>query len=145
MNIFKLRGRLPGMILALSSLLLSGCATKTDFLTSSSSPAARGYVKVKQDDNQNYGIQVHVDYLAEVERLQPARRTYVVWLETANDMVKNLGQLQSDTKSISNNLKADFETVSSVEPRRVFITAEMDGNTTYPDQTIILDSGKLKS
>ena len=146
MKIFNVSIRLPGfIILALSTLLLSGCVTKTNFLTSSTSPAARGYVKVKQDDNQNYGIQIHVDYLAEVERLQPARQTYVVWLETKNEVVKNLGQLQSDTKSISNNLKADFETVSAFEPRRIFITAEMDGTTTYPDKAIILDSGQLKS
>ena len=67
MKIFNVSTRLPGfIILALSTLLLSGCVTKTNFLTSSTSPAARGYVKVKQDDNQNYGIQIHVDYLVEV-------------------------------------------------------------------------------
>lgn len=139
------RFRIPAGVLSLIALMqMTACVTKNEFLTSTVTPAARGYVKVKQDDNQNYAIQLHIDYLAEVERLQPARQTYVVWLVTKDDVSKNIGQLQSDSKSLSNNLKADFETVSSFEPTRIYITAEMDGTIAYPDHEIILDSGLIK-
>ena len=136
---------MAGVLSIFVLLLMTACVTKTEFLTSRVTPAARGYVTVKQDANQNYAIQLHIDNLAEVERLQPARQTYVVWMVTKDDITKNIGQLQSDSKSISNNLKANFATVSPLEPVRIYITAEMDGTVAYPDNEIILDSGAIKT
>ena len=47
---------------------LASCSTKTLFLNSSVVPAARGYIKVKTDKNNNYVIQVQITNLAGVER-----------------------------------------------------------------------------
>ena len=117
-------------------------ARKYDFLTSAIVPAARGYVKVTRDKNQNYVIKINVWNLAEIQRLEPLKQTYVVWLITDQDMTKNIGRLDSSTKLLSKKLKASVETISSVKPTQIFITAEDDPNVQFPgNQTILTTDG----
>jgi len=123
-------------------VLLSGCASKSKFLTSEVIPAARGDVQVKLDDNNNYNIQVSIEYLAEASRLNPPKQTYVIWMEGDHNSTRNLGQV--NTTSSSNKLKADFETSSSYPPTRIFITAEEDGTVAYPGSMTVLTTGRLK-
>jgi hypothetical protein len=127
----------------LLTLQMSSCASKHEFLTSTVVPAARGYVTVKQDDNRNNVIHLEVNYLAEANRLTPAKETYVVWMVTKEDVSKNIGQINNTTKSAANNLKATFETVSAFEPTRIFITAENDPTITYPGSQIVLSTGRF--
>lgn len=110
----------------------SSCATKTSFLTSSVVPAAQGDVKVKKDGNNNYVIKVQLSNLAEPVRLEPSKNTYVVWMETDDNITKNIGQVKSSTSLLSKHLKGSFETVSSFKPKKIFITAENDANIQYP-------------
>jgi hypothetical protein len=114
---------------------LASCSTKALFLTSSVVPAAKGYVKVKTDKNNNYVIQMQISNLAGVDRLQPAKQTYVVWMVTDQESTKNIGRVTS-----SKNLKASFETVSSFKPIKIFITAENDENVQYPGDQIVLST-----
>jgi hypothetical protein len=127
----------------LSILLLStlgSCSKKINFLTSSVVPAARGYVKVSNDKNKNYVIQIHLLDLAEVQRLQPSKQTYIIWLNTEQDVLKNIGQLRSSTGNMSRQLKATFETVSSFKPTKIFITAEDDPSVQYPATQVVLST-----
>jgi hypothetical protein len=117
---------------------LASCAKKIHFQTSSVVPAANGTVKVKRDDNKNYLIQIKLQDLAEVSRLQQGKQGYVVWLVTDNDETKNIGRITSDKNFLSRKLKANFETVTAVKPKKVFVTAEVDTNAQYPDSQIIL-------
>lgn len=121
----------------------SSCATKAKFLTSTVVPAARGDVQVKQDKNKNYEIKVAITDLAEVERLQPSRNTYVVWLVSEQDETKNLGQMKSSSGTFSNNLKASFEAVTSYKPSKIFITAEDDATTLYPSGELVLTTNRF--
>lgn len=114
---------------------LASCSTKTLFQISSVVPAAKGYVKIKTDKNNNYVIQMQISNLAGVERLQPVRQSYVVWMLTDQQITKNIGRLHS-----SNNLKASFETVSSFKPIKIFITAEDDENVQYPGEQVVLST-----
>lgn len=123
-------------------ILLSSCASKTPFLTSEIIPAARGYVKVDRDKLQNYNIELSLEYLAEAERLTPPKETYVIWMESDQNSTKNIGQI--NTTSGSNKLKASFETSSSFEPTRIFISAEDNGTVSYPGSQIVLTTGRLK-
>lgn len=132
------------IILSLTASLLTSCSSKTVFLTSSVQPAARGYVNVKQDRDQNYLIQIKLDYLSEAERLNPPKKTYVIWMESSTNATRNIGQINSSTGFLSSNLKADFQTTSSYKPDRIYITAEDDGTVTYPGPIIVLTTGKLK-
>ncbi len=128
-------------IILVTSLL--ACARKTSFLTSSVVPAARGHVKVNTDSNKNYVIQVQLSDLAGVERLQPPRQTYVVWMLTDSNQSKNLGQIQSSSGMLSSKLKASFETVSSFKPVKIFITAEDDPGIQYPSTQVVLSTDRF--
>jgi hypothetical protein len=124
--------------------LMTSCSSKVAFQTSSIIPAARGYVNVKQDRDQNYIIEVKLDYLSEAERLDPPKKTYVIWMESTNNATRNIGQINSSTGFMSNNLKADFQTTSSYKPYCIYITAEDDGTVSYPGPFIVLTTDRLK-
>jgi hypothetical protein len=119
------------------------CARKVTFLTSPIVPAARGYVKVKKDSNKNYLIKVELTDLAEVSRLQPSRNTYVVWMETDDQITRNIGQIKSSSSLFSSKLKASFETVSSSKPTKIFISAEDEADSKYPGMQVVLSTDKF--
>ena len=121
----------------------SSCARKVKFQNSSVVPAAKGSVKVKKDDNNNYGIKISIKNLAEPDRLQPSKHTYVVWMQTADNGTKNIGQINSSTGFLSSKLKASFETVSSFKPIKIFITAEDDAAIQYPGMEVILSTSNF--
>ena len=118
-------------------------AKKFGFLSSSVVPAARGYVKVKRDNNENYIIRVQISNLAEVNRLQPSKHAYVVWMVTDREITKNLGQIISSTTFLSTKLKASYETSSSSKPIKIFITAEDDAGTQSPNEQVILTTDRF--
>ncbi len=117
---------------------VTSCARKASFQTSAVVPAAKGTVKVTKDKNKNYKIKIALTNLAEPNRLQPSKNTYVVWMETSNNGTKNIGQINSSTGFLSSKLKADFETVSSFKPVKIFITAEDDANIQYPGMQVVI-------
>jgi hypothetical protein len=131
------------VIAAFTSLVFASCARKVAFLTSSIVPAAEGTVKVKKDDNKNYHIQIALSNLAEPNRLQPSKNTYVVWMDTDNQVTKNIGQINSSTGFLSGKLKASFETVSSNKPNKIFITAENDAGVQYPGSQVVLTTNNF--
>lgn len=117
--------------------LIASCSQKIAFQTSTVVPAAEGQVKVKKDNNDNYTIKVDLVNLSKPDRLAPAMNTYVVWMETAEAYVKNIGQINSSTNFLSKRLRSSFETVSSIKPTKIFITAENDGTVQYPGTQIL--------
>lgn len=131
------------IFLAIIVFVISSCAKKVNFQTSAVVPAARGYVKVKKDNNSNYAIKIQLYNLADVKRLESSRKTYVVWMETDEQSSKNIGQINSSSGMLSKTLKASFQSVSPVKPNRIFITSEDDGSTQYPGNEIILSTDKF--
>jgi hypothetical protein len=127
-----------GIVVIISMILISSCARNTSFLNSSVVPAAQGSVKVKTDNNKNYVIHVAIKDLADVGRLQPPKKSYVVWMETEQGRTENLGQLVSSKSFLSRQMTATLETVSSYKPVRVFVTAENDSSPQYPDWLVVL-------
>ncbi len=132
-----------GVIITLIVAFSTSCATKMTFSTSSVVPAAQGSVKVSRDNNKNYVIKISITNLAEVERLQPQKQTYVVWMVTNDGLTKNIGQLNSSKSFLSKKLKASLKTVSSFNPVKIFITAENDPGVQYPGDQVILSTDLL--
>lgn len=128
---------------AMMLLVFSSCSKKISFQTSSIVPAANGTVKVKKDGNSNYQINLSIENLAEPTRLQPSKKTYVVWMETENNGTKNIGQINSSTGFLSSKLKASFEAVSSFKPVKIFLTAEDDAAIQYPGMQLVLSTDKF--
>lgn len=127
--------------LVLAILILpafQSCATRAAFQTSSVVPAAEGDVTVKRDKNNNYVIKIKIKNLAEIDRLVPAKESYVVWMEAERGSAKNIGQIAS-----SNRLNVTFETVATQQPIKIFVTAEEDVNVQYPGSMVVLTTGVI--
>lgn len=120
--------------------LISSCAQKLSFVTSPVVPAASGSVKIKNDKNDNYSVSVNILNLAEAKNLTPARNTYVVWMEGADNNVTNLGQINTSSPMFSKALKGELNAIATTKPKRIFITAEDDGKVQYPGTQMILQT-----
>ena len=127
-----------GMIFPITSY-----AKKIKFMPSSVVPAAKGYIKVKTDNNNNHVIKIEIRDLADVERLQTSKISYVVWMETDQERTENLGQLNSSSGFMSKQMKASLETVSSYMPIKIFVTAEEYTNAQYPGERVILTTDRF--
>lgn len=124
--------------LILLTLFFNACSKKHFFQTNKTVPAARGFIQVKKDGNNNYTINIKLQNLAEVERLLENKKTYVVWMQTEQNTAVNIGQILSKTNTFSNHLKAEFKTISSMKPVRIFITAEENGAVGFPGSLSVL-------
>ncbi len=112
-------------------------------MTSSVVPAARGTVKIDQDKNKNYVINIELQNLAESSRLTPPKKTYVVWVTSEKNMTKNVGQIDTSSKSFSKNLTASFQSISVDKPTKIYITAEDDPGVQYTMGQVVLTTGSL--
>lgn len=122
-----------GLLTVMIMLPFTLHAKKIPFLKSSAAPAATGYVKVKHDNNNNNVIKIRIKNMAEIERLTPTEKTYVVWMVTDGETTENIGRINS-----SNRLNVSFETVSSFQPIKIFITAEEDETVQVPGERLVL-------
>jgi hypothetical protein len=114
-------------------LFIGSCAQKVAFQRSQVVPAAEAEVRVKKDRNNNYELRIQVQNLAHPENLSPARDTYVVWLQSTDLEVYNLGELQ-----VGNNLRGTLTTVTPHQPARIFITAEDRAIENEPGDLVVL-------
>jgi hypothetical protein len=127
------------------SLIVSagGCAKTIYFENSTVEPAAVGRVKLKKDNNKNYSIDVSVLHLASPERLTPKMDKYVVWIETGDDDIRNIGRINMGTGMFSRTLKGSLKTVTVHQPNKVFITAEPAGEISHPGTPVVLTTEKF--
>jgi anti-sigma-K factor RskA len=124
--------------LFLIMVCFTSCSKKVFFQQSTVVPAAEGYVTITKDKSENYIIKMEVRNLAEVERLEPSNRNYVVWMITESEAPVNIGRI-----STSNALKVSFETLSSFRPVKIFITAEAQEDARYPSSMVILSTNRF--
>jgi hypothetical protein len=142
----KTRINLIGKNIFLSTLLVflfTACAEKVTFLNSAVVPSAEGTVTIKQGDNNNYDINLSVIRLADPSRLTPPRAVYVVWMETAQSGVQNIGQLKTSTKGLSRALTSSLKTVTPHKSTSFFITAEDNAIGSYPGNTVVLKTATV--
>jgi len=113
---------------------LTGCATKTVILPPSQEmPAAEGEAKLSRDDNGNTVVQLKVKHFAPPQRLTPPKAVYVVWLETPDHELRNLGQLKVDK-----NLEGKLMAVTPYEVFQLVISAEDSPNVSEPGSQVVL-------
>lgn len=111
-------------MIALTFIQLRAAAQEVHFKTSAVVPAAQGTVKVSTNKDKGYNISINILHLAGPQRLQPAAKTYIVWMDTEQNSTKNLGEIQSEDGFLSKTLKASLKTTTPFKPMRIFITAE---------------------
>jgi hypothetical protein len=128
---------------ALFLFSLNSFAKKVRFSISSVVPAARGYVKIGRDNNQNYIIKIEISNMAEAGRLQPPKLTYIVWMVSNEASTMNMGQIKSSVTLLTKRLKASFETATPYKPTQIFITAEDDPSYQLPGAQIVLTTKRF--
>jgi len=147
MGTIKLNTLTNKMFLGVFALLilfsLDTSAKKVTFLKSTVVPAARGYVKINRDKNLNYVININISNMAEVYRLEPSKLNYIVWMVTDEEIIMNMGKIKSTVGFLSKNLKATLETVTSLKPIKIFITAEDDASRQYPGTQVVLSTANF--
>lgn len=119
-------------------IFFTSCSKKFIFGDSAIVPAAEGTIKLKKDNNDNYGVKLSVRNLAPADNLVESRDTYVLWANTKGNGIKNLGQLKNDKGLFSKTLKSELNTSTPFEPESFFITAENKADINYPDGQVIL-------
>jgi len=134
----KTRKIFLGFLTVMLMLPFSLQAKKIPFVQSKVVPAAEGYVKINTDRNKNNIINIRIKNLVEIERLDPDKKTYVVWMVTDKETTVNIGRINS-----SNSLNVSFETISSFRPIKIFITAEVDESTRVPGEKTILSTNNF--
>ena len=125
-------------------LMAGACSKRANFVTSTVVPAAQGTVKVKNDANNNNSITVSVKNLADPSRLPMPKSVYVVWMDTDNNGIQNLGQISNKRGILSRNLKAELKTSTPYRPRRIFITGEENSRVQYPGNYVILTTQSIR-
>ena len=115
------------LLLFISVLFLYACNSTSEFPASEQVPAARITAEHGLDDNGNFKLQLKTQYLAHPERLYPPKTSYVVWAETADNGVVNLGQVQSKSGE-----KGELTTATPFVVTSLFITAEDDARVKFP-------------
>ncbi|MGE4569498.1 MAG: hypothetical protein AB7C90_10015 [Bacteroidales bacterium] len=124
------------LVFALSLLLLPDAAAKKyTFPVSTVIPAAVSTLKTSTDKNSNNQLDFTVQHIAPADRLQPARTVFVLWAETTEAGVINLGAV-----SVSKKLKGSLSTVTPFTPVRVFLTAEDNAKTMVPSGQVVLNT-----
>lgn len=126
MKTFKL------LIPMLSFLFLMSCGSTIKFPVSEIVPAAEISAKANQGKNDNTEIEVIAENLADPSRLSPPKDFYVVWIVTDSDQKINVGRLVQDgSKKVSLTTKTPYDV------KEIFITAEEEGNESFPGKTVI--------
>lgn len=118
---------LINVLLLVVMVSLISCASTTKFPVSRVTPAAEITTKKKQDKNNNYVIEVIAKNLASADRVDPSKNNYSVWIVTENNGTQNAGMLVS-----KNSKTATLNTVTPYVVKEIFITAEDQGNYSYP-------------
>jgi|SRR5690606_16241363 len=118
-----------------AAILVSACSKKIVFPTSEVLPAANAVVKIDKTDNNNYKMELEVENMAKPDRLNPPRKTYVVWMVSEKNGTINMGNLK-----INNNLKGSLEGATPFKPICFFITAEERQGVDVPSTQVVLNS-----
>ncbi len=119
---------------------VAGCGKqKMTLPTSQMLPAATGVAKVSKDENGNTRVNLKVEHFAPPQRLQPPKATYVVWVETADNKMYNLGQLR-----IKDNLKGELSGITPFQVFQIVITAEDYPTVTAPSNDVILKTSVVE-
>lgn len=130
---------LKKLLLGAIVMILTSCASTAKFPVSIVTPAAEITAKMKQDENKNYVIEVIARNMASADRLNPPKNIYIVWIVTENNGTKNIGQLDN-----KNAQKLYLKTSTAFIVKEIFITAEEQGNISFPSGVEISRTTFLK-
>lgn len=138
-NVLSISDAFKVISFVLAAVLITSCAQRVVFPDSASLPGADAVLKINENKNNNYELELEVKNIAKPNRLTPPRNNYIVWLETASHGTVNIGNLR-----VSDKNRASMVTVTPYKPIRVFISAEDRQDVIFPSSQIVLNSEEFK-
>lgn len=114
-------------LFAICLLAFAGCAQKVVFEGSPLLPAADAEVKVSVDRNENTLVELALKHVAPAQRLSPPKLLYVVWAESEEGRLFQLGQLR-----VNEDREGHFTGTAPLERLRLVITAENEPRPEKP-------------
>ena len=97
-------------MVCLALLIFTSCGSTIEFPKSSVVPGAKITVKTETDSYDNNVFTFKVENLAAAERLSPPKAVYIVWAETEDNGLLNLGKLKTEAGD-----KAELRTLTPFE------------------------------
>jgi len=125
---------------ALFLAAISGCAHKTAVAPTQALPAAMGEAQTSTDENGNTRVRLVVHHVAPPQNLQPSKNAYVVWAETPDKQMYNLGQLKIDE-----NRDGQITAITPEKNFRLVVTAEDFATVTQPSSQVVLTTQPLET
>lgn len=107
--------------------LMTSCASTAKFPVSSIVPAADITAKTKKQGKPNYLVTITANNLAATERLEPAKKIYVIWAVSDKGITRNVGHFAQ-----KNAEKATYKASFPYQPVEIFITAEEEEGLCEP-------------
>ncbi|HLY97865.1 MAG TPA: anti-sigma factor [Candidatus Angelobacter sp.] len=122
------------LILTLTFLFAVAVWGREDRLTNTGlNPAAQGKVTTETDRNGNTKIHVEVKHMATPASLNPAKQTYVVWVQPRGQSPEPLGVLR-----VNEELEGTLNAVAAQQDFDILITAEDTPNPAAPSDLVVL-------
>lgn len=118
---------------ALALLWTAGCTQTVSFPGSPVVPGAEARAKITKDRNGNAEIDLRVKHLARPKSLFPPRAVYLVWAQSADGSVANLGRLVVDDE-----LEGRFKAITPMRELRLLVTAEDDPLARLPSLQVVI-------
>lgn len=107
----------------------AGPGSSTELATSAKVPAAQGQLNIKDVGNNNTGLELRIQHLANPYKIDPGATTFMVWAkpfaETAR--VYPLGAL-----TVNKDLSAELNATTPLKNFEVFVTAESSSQVQEP-------------
>lgn len=115
-------------------LASAGCAThKVRFEGSPLLPAADAKVEIRTDQNQNTLVELKLRYVAPAEKLWPPKNVYVVWAQSEEGEIFQLGQLR-----VNEEREGHLNATTALDRLRLLITAEEEPRPEKPSLPYVL-------
>jgi hypothetical protein len=99
---------------------------------------------VNKTSEDEYRVRLEVSGMALPERLTPAKKHYVVWIETEGQGTRNIGELRNNRGMMANRSRASFESTTRFKPTQIFVTAENSTNLQWPGDHVIFRSNVFR-
>lgn len=106
-----------------------GPGSSTELATSAKVPAAQGQLKIKDAGNNNTGIELRVQHLANPYKIDPGATTFMVWAKPTAETsrVHPLGAL-----TVNKDLSAELNATTPLKNFELFVTAESSSQLQEP-------------
>lgn len=149
--------KFTGFVMMLIITTLGACSKKSSSAKSSASsesatieapvPSPPEEVKdgmqIKRNAEGNFIIQLVIVNLEPVKLMKPVKEGYVVWMVNPDNTISHIGTIEGANTWNTKKDVTKFESVSTVKPNKVFITAETDLKTQKPGKQVVWSTGNF--